>query len=114
MAKEWLDEVIEKIESMPKEEFAALVKKALDDSGISYTEDDSGIDLASAFSFDSTLEETEKRKKGKWKSHLLDNGDLWANYCSECGTYLPYGLDWKPDFCPQCGAMMEEYEDEQN
>lgn len=47
-----------------------------------------------------------ERKKGEWKRHLLDNGDFWANYCSECGTYLPYGLDWEPNFCPHCSADM--------
>ena len=47
-----------------------------------------------------------ERKKGKWISHLLDDGSFWANYCSECGVYLPYGLDWKPNGCPNCFADM--------
>lgn len=48
----------------------------------------------------------KERKKGKWISHLLDDGSFWANYCSECGEYLPYGLDWKPNGCPNCFADM--------
>lgn len=49
-----------------------------------------------------------EREKGKWASHLLDDGSLWAYYCSECYHYLPYGLDWEPNFCPNCGADMRE------
>ena len=49
---------------------------------------------------------SKERKKGKWISHLLDDGSFWANYCSECGVYLPYGLDWKPNGCPNCFADM--------
>lgn len=48
----------------------------------------------------------KERKKGKWISHFLDDGSFWANYCSECGVYLPYGLDWKPNGCPNCFADM--------
>lgn len=48
-------------------------------------------------------------KKGKWLWNLADNG--WADHtCSECGwtknTDIHVGLGYK--FCPNCGAKMEE------
>lgn len=45
---------------------------------------------------------------GKWESYLYDEKYFFANYCSECKTYLPYGIDWKPNFCPNCGADMRQ------
>lgn len=51
-------------------------------------------------------------KQGEWKEHIFEDG-FWANYCSECKAYLPYGLEWEPNFCPNCGAKMDG-EDEQN
>lgn len=47
-------------------------------------------------------------KHGKWETETLDSGKFWANYCSNCDYYLPYGLEWKPSYCPNCGANMEE------
>lgn len=45
-------------------------------------------------------------KRGKWETETLESGKFWANYCSNCDYYLPYGLEWKPSFCPNCGALM--------
>ena len=50
--------------------------------------------------------DVQEVRHGEWKHHTFNNG-LWANYCSECGAYLPYGIDWQPDFCPDCGARMD-------
>ena len=47
----WAEEAKAKIESMSTEEFTSIVKKALDDSCIPYTNDDSGISLEDAFGF---------------------------------------------------------------
>ena len=43
---------------------------------------------------------------GEWKEHFCDDNTFWSSYCSRCQVYLPYGMDWKPNFCPVCGADM--------
>lgn len=43
--------------------------------------------------------------RGHWNRYEHD-GELFVNYCSACNIYLPPGLDWEPNFCPNCGAMM--------
>lgn len=50
---------------------------------------------------------------GRWKIALTDKNEFWANYCSVCNTYLPYGIEWKPNYCPNCGAKMDGEADEQ-
>lgn len=45
--------------------------------------------------------------RGRWNRYVYDK-KLWANYCSACKTFLPYGMDWEPNFCPNCGADMRE------
>ena len=45
--------------------------------------------------------------RGRWNRYVHDK-ELWANYCSACNTYLPPGMDWEPNFCPNCGADMRE------
>ena len=52
------------------------------------------------------LAEVPEQEHGTWKEHIFEDS-FWANYCSECNAYLPYGLDWKPNFCPNCGSRME-------
>lgn len=51
-------------------------------------------------------EDNNLHVKAEWKPHIYD-GIFWANYCSECNTYLPQGMDWTPNYCPQCGAQMD-------
>ena len=43
---------------------------------------------------------------GEWISKNTEDGEFWANYCSKCKAYLPYGIEWKPNYCPNCGAQM--------
>lgn len=49
----------------------------------------------------------EERKQGRW-THVYDENEKlffrnkWV--CSACGKSNTYGM---PDFCPECGAMME-------
>ena len=48
----------------------------------------------------------EERKTGKWKISDLPKGKM--KYCSECG-YGQFMADIrKYNFCPNCGARMEE------
>lgn len=44
--------------------------------------------------------------RGMWKTSLTEAGEFWANYCSVCNAYVPYGMEWEPNFCPNCGADM--------
>lgn len=46
--------------------------------------------------------------QGQWKVSTTETGEFWANYCSICGAYVPYGMEWEPNFCPACGADMRE------
>ena len=50
--------------------------------------------------------EVPEQKHGKWERKTFDY-IFWANYCYECNAYLPYGVDWEPNFCPNCGARMD-------
>lgn len=48
-------------------------------------------------------------KTGTWRKDI-DNSRRWDRvrfYCSECGGWQTYG---ETDFCPSCGAKMEERE----
>ena len=44
---------------------------------------------------------------GEWIEALDEMDTFFANYCSRCKKYLPYGWEWKPNFCPNCGAKMD-------
>ena len=51
-------------------------------------------------------EDVRPNDYGEWMTETTEDGEFWANYCSECKSYLPYGLEWKPDYCPMCGREM--------
>ena len=53
-----------------------------------------------------TLSPDEVRGVGKWERAEYEDNKFWANYCSLCYSYLPYGLEWKPNYCPNCDAKM--------
>lgn len=48
-------------------------------------------------------------RKGRWLRHEDEDGEHYGDECSECGEWyvMPYG---KTNFCPNCGARMEESE----
>ena len=54
-----------------------------------------------------------EQKSGEWKSKMLDNFRKYEVVCSECGAryvgnYDAYDEPSEFNFCPNCGAMMEE------
>ena len=58
-----------------------------------------------------TVSPDEVRGVGKWERDEYEDNKFWANYCSLCCSYLPYGLEWKPNYCPSCGARMGGVQD---
>lgn len=50
---------------------------------------------------------TPKPKTGHWKYYRNNKGD-WINECSACG--LDAGVGYPYQYCPNCGAKMEEKE----
>lgn len=52
---------------------------------------------------------TPKLKTGRW----IESNDIDFYKCSECGCHWEKGVveNCNMDFCPNCGAKMERYED---
>ena len=44
--------------------------------------------------------------RGKWESH--GEGIRWVYVCSACGYVDGYPMNDRMNFCPNCGATMEE------
>lgn len=53
-------------------------------------------------------------KHGKWETDSTEQNEFWGHYCNRCSTYLPYGRDWRPNYCPECGAKMDLEEQDAN
>lgn len=61
------------------------------------------------------LEAEPERKSGKWikKSNISPFYTMWWYECSECGQYPPkdvYNQESLTNYCPHCGAKMEDEE----
>lgn len=52
-----------------------------------------------------------ERKKGKWIKGVGENGVSTSLFCSECNLENRYWYEW--NFCPNCGALMWEEEDDE-
>ena len=58
--------------------------------------------------------EVEPVKHGRWfkTGQSLVYPDKFRNYfCSECGFELDAHIRQEPNFCPNCGAIMDEVEE---
>lgn len=61
-----------------------------------------------------TLDEAEAllgltaEKKGMWVKGIGENGVNTSLYCDQCGYENGHWYEW--NFCPNCGARMEESE----
>ena len=56
-----------------------------------------------------------ERKKGKWIRHSIGNENTpWGFDCSACGKWFVIGDDTadRYNFCPHCGARMNEHDAE--
>lgn len=58
-----------------------------------------------------TLSPDDVRGVGELERDEYEDNKLWGDYCSLCCSYFPYGLEWKPNYCPNCGARMKGAED---
>lgn len=55
--------------------------------------------------------EAEPVKHGTWTKK--ESKRYWWYECSECGSYPPsdrYRREWLANYCPNCGAKMDEVE----
>lgn len=58
--------------------------------------------------------EALERKRGEW---IKKHDEYWNVYwyeCSVCGRKPPndtFGQEWQPNYCPNCGAKMDESEE---
>jgi hypothetical protein len=56
------------------------------------------------------LKKLAERPRGRWVPVTNGRG---GNECTECGWYAPSyqsGAEWLANYCPHCGAKMEEEE----
>ena len=99
------EEALRQIEEMPIDELQDLICKALDDSGIKYRTDGTGVSLAEFFMPQTVVEERQMRY-GTWSERYDEDDDIFLRrkfVCSACGGWNTYG---ETNFCPECGANM--------
>lgn len=46
------------------------------------------------------------KRKGKWVKRIGENGVTISLYCNQCGYENGHWYEW--NYCPNCGAQMEE------
>ena len=83
--------------------------EALKHSHIEYDNDGDGHRVVYAEDIEDLPSITPERKMGRWIRFTMTN-DLAQ--CSECGDYVDNAIRCGYNFCPNCGAEMQEVEDE--
>lgn len=54
------------------------------------------------------VDDFKEPKVGRWEYRYVEDGGMFSKqrfYCSECGKWQTYG---KTEYCPRCGAKMED------
>ena len=51
----------------------------------------------------------EPVRHGRWINHLCEDGATDGIFCSQCDYEID--RDSRPNYCPNCGAKMQEVED---
>ena len=65
--------------------------------------------------FDEAVEALGKRERGKWlkTGQSFVYPDKFRNYfCSVCGFELDTHIRQEPNYCPNCGAKMNDYNEQ--
>jgi hypothetical protein len=103
------------IESL-EETIRALKKESCEDTAKAFQ-----FGLALGFGekydeMDKVMEEVKKavtptRKKGKWIEERDDYGELTGWHCSNCYDETGFVTTCAWDYCPNCGAEMEDADD---
>lgn len=89
-----------------REAVIALINASISD--LEYS--DENIAMQEAIKMLPTIE-AEPVKHGTWTKK--ESKRYWWYECSECGSYPPsdrYRREWLANYCPNCGAKMDEVE----
>lgn len=70
---------------------------------------DRGLDRAQRAILDAPATDVVPVKHGQWIDNEA-NGYKWAFVCSLCGYVDGHPFDNRHNFCPNCGAKMDEVE----
>lgn len=70
---------------------------------------DRGLDRAQRAILDAPAADVVPVKHGQWIDNEA-NGYKWAFVCSLCGYVDGHPFDNRHNFCPNCGARMDEVE----
>lgn len=70
---------------------------------------DRGLDRAQRAILDAPAADVAPVRHGRWIDNKA-NGYKWAFVCSLCGYVDGHPFDNRHNFCPNCGARMDEVE----